>query len=156
MTRVSRSLPRSWKIFCELESGSDRLWCFDQLPHVLSRLESFNLEYEWLENSGTAREQSYDFFEVNTDGECVTVWLQKLGWLLNVYQKLYGWFWSRNTWGKWSFNARIKLTSFVFLCLQFLDSWNFCRGSRLFFLKISDTSFSKFPNSSQWPMEFYL
>ena len=61
-------------MFCELESGSDRLWCSDQLPHVLSRLETFNLGYEWLENSGTAKDQSSDFFEVDIDEECVIVW----------------------------------------------------------------------------------
>ena len=73
MTRVSRSLLHSWKMFCELESSSDRLRCSDQLPHVPSRLETFDFNYEWLENSGTANEQSSDFFEVNIDGGCVTV-----------------------------------------------------------------------------------
>ena len=66
-------------MFCELESGSDRLWCYDQLPHVPNRLETFDLNYEWLENYGTSKKQSSDFFEVDIDEGYDTVWTRKLG-----------------------------------------------------------------------------
>ena len=76
-------------------------------------------------------------FEWDVDGECFTVWLQKFGWLLNVYQKnCMGGFSQETLEEKWSFNAKnpmLRFSIFVFIVSWILGI--FCRGSRLFFLK---------------------
>ena len=107
MVRVSKSLPYSWKRFCELEFGPELWWCSEQLLHVLSRLEVFNL---W-----------------NSQG--VWFWLLWGGGGWRVYYSLTAEVWiAFNTWikncvddfsqeileNKWSLNSRgQKLIGFV-------------------------------------------
>ena len=111
--RVSRSLPCSWKRFCELEVGLELWLCSKKLLHVPSRLEVFNF---W-----------------NSQG--VMFWLLwgGGGWRvycsMNTEVRIASNIWIRNCVdgfsqetleNKWSLNARNqKLTGFLFCVFRF-------------------------------------
>ena len=130
--RVRRSLPCSWKRFCELEHGSDCLWCSDQPPHVLNKLEQ---SLTWAMNGWKILEQPrrkvLTFWGGDWWRTCYSL-KTKVRTAYKCISEAVWMIWSRNTWGKLGFECKNKKLAGLVFVFAVSDSWNFQQGFKAF------------------------
>ena len=147
--RVSKSLPCSWKMFCELEPCFD---CCDVLINFLTCSEDWNKLLTWAMNGWKILEQPKrkvltswggdwwrTCYSLKIEVRVTSKWISEAVWMT----------WSRNTWGKMEFECKNQGLAGIVFVFATLNSWEILT-------RFQGSSFQLFLTSLQLPMKFHL